>query len=230
MERYAVTHHRLVLVLPMLLAAGWAAAQPIACPDSRFVVEAASPHLQATLCEVAVAAADRLLLCGLSQTRPVTLRIVDTVSHPVADCLAAYDCDFDRIRITAPERYAELLAPDTAYASLPPEVLLRSLLAHELSHALLDQSAQGRPVDLVDHEYVAAAMELDLMPPAWRGVILDAARLEMPREGLINIWIYRLEPRRFSANAWLHFSAEGNGCDLVRRIVDGEATFARPEN
>jgi hypothetical protein len=131
--------------------------------------------------------------------------VVEEVAHPVATCLAAFDCAHDRVRIVVRDSYADLVEPGDPYALIPPDVLVRTLMFHEITHALIEQNAAGREVPAVDHEYIAAAMELEHMDPAWRQTLLDHARLDAPAEGRINIWIYRLEPRRFAANAWLHF-------------------------
>jgi hypothetical protein len=151
--------------------------------------------------------------------------MVDDIAHPFAVCLAAYDCDFDRVRVVGRQDYSDLVGPGDPYAEFPSAVLVRTLLSHELTHALIQHTAMGAEVPLIDHEYTAAAMELELMEPQWRDLILDYSGLDGPSESRIDIWIYRLEPRRFAANAWLHFSAPGNGCDLVLRLVRGDFSF-----
>lgn len=215
----------LSLVLAAVLA-GPLRAEPLPCPDPRFEVDADDPDLAMQLCDLAAEAADRLSACGLTPTRPLLIEVVESIAHPVADCLAAYDCDFDRIRISHPDGFDGLLPAGSPYSELPTDVLLGALLTHELSHAFLHQTAMQREITPVDHEYVAAAMELDSLQEEWRQVLLDHSLLEEARPGLIDIWIYRLEPRRFSANAWLHFQAPGNGCALIGRIAEGRHSFA----
>jgi hypothetical protein len=177
---------------------------------------------------MAQGAVSSISACRLPQQRPIRIEVVDEIDHPFATCLAAFDCDYDRIRIVVRQSYEHLVEPDDPYASFPPEVLVRTLLFHEISHALIEQNSRSRDVPLVDHEYIAAAMELANMEPTWREAILRFAALEAPAEGRINIWTYRLNPRRFAANAWLHFALPENGCDLVGRLVGGAATFDDP--
>jgi hypothetical protein len=214
------------LVLALCLMAPLAGADPLPCPDPRFSTETPDTSLHHRVCAIASDSAARMRACGLTTARPLLIEIVDRVEHPFADCLAAFDCDLDRIRVTDPERFADLLPPTATYASLPPEVLLRALLTHELAHAMVEHATPGIAVPPVDHEYIAAAMELDGLPPVWRAHLLDRAGLETPHLGLIDIWIYRLEPRRFAANALLHFAQPANGCALIGRIVAGEFSFA----
>ncbi|AHM03800.1 hypothetical protein roselon_01415 [Roseibacterium elongatum DSM 19469] len=208
-----------------LLAAVPGSAQPVACPTGTLTVDAGSDALRGSLCQSAETLLARLADCGLPQQRPINIVEVDTVAHPFADCLAAYDCAFDRIRLVVRDDYGDLVAADDPYMSFPPEVLIHTLLSHELTHALIEQNSADREVPLIDHEYIANALELELMDPAWRQTILDHAMLDRPSDSRIDIWIYRMSPRRFAANAWLHFRQADNGCALIGRLLSGEVSF-----
>lgn len=218
----------MILRAVTVAAAIWAfpaLSEPLPCGDEGFSVEAATPDLHATLCRTASQSMSFLAECRLPRARPIVIQTVDEIAHPLATCLAAFDCGYDRVRLVLRDDYAGLVDADDPYARFPADVLVGTLLTHELAHAMIEQNSPGRQVPLVDHEYIAAAMELEQMPPEWRAEILDHAGLESGAEGRINIWIYRLEPRRFAANAWLHFSQPENGCDLIGRLVAGDATF-----
>lgn len=205
------------------------AADPAMCPDPLFSVASGDTALADKICELAVDVGDRLAACGLVRTEPLMIEVVDGLSHPMGECIAYFDCERGSIRLTDPALYASLLDPDVIYAILPPEITLRALLTHELAHAAIDQMAEGRTVPLVDHEYIAAAMELDLMEPKWREAVIAAAPVALPpKPGLVDIFIYYLAPRKFAVNAWQHFSLPENGCGLVRRMVAGEMTFELP--
>lgn len=218
-----------LLIAGLLAVASWAMpglAGERRCEGSDIIVEAPDPGLGQSLCAMAQEAIDTFSSCNLPQLRPVVIDVVDEIVHPHASCLAAYDCALDRIRIVVRDSYEGLVEPDDPYASFPPAILLRTLLIHEMSHALIEQNTPGRDVALVDHEYVAAAMELESMPPEWRERVLDYSLIGAPSLSRIDIWIYRLEPRRFAANAWLHFRLPESGCDLIGALVDGSRSFA----
>lgn len=203
------------------------AAEPVPCAEGPFAVDAIDTFLGRHLCELAPKISDDLASCGLIQSRELVIEVVQELSHNIGNCLAWYDCDEDIIRLVDPDRFSEVIESDSAYAVLRTDVLLRNALVHELAHALAIQTAPDREIALVDQEYIAAAIELELMEPEWRDALLIAAPVSLPpKEGLIDIWIYALEPRKFATNAWQHFSLPENGCNLVRRIVRGEATFA----
>jgi hypothetical protein len=203
-------------------------AESVDCAAPGLRVDAPAP-LRGDLCDLASETAAVLAMCNLPLRRPILVEAVEEIIHPMSTCLGSYDCADEHIRVVVRDDYSALVEPGDPYGLIPPDVLLGALLAHEMAHALVEQNAGGRAVPLVDHEYIAAAMELERLAPEWRDVLLEDAGLAAPSEGRIDIWIYRLAPRRFAANAWLHFSLPGNGCALVGRLVSGEASFERPE-
>ena len=217
------------LFLPALAEPGRAKpvqSAPFACTADGFFVSGADAALAAEICATTTDLRAALAACGLAQDRPLTIALVAQVLHPVGACYAAYDCHFEAIKVLDPALYLAAIPPEEPYARLPAPVVLRALLAHEMAHALATQTAP-RALAPVDQEYIAAAMELETMDPRWRRVYLDAVGPQVPPSAeLVDIWIYALAPRAFAANAWRHFGEPGNGCDLIGRIVAGEASFA----
>ncbi len=218
-----------ILAISLSLAtATTTSADPAKCTDQAFSVDAYDAQMTEQLCTMATDIRGQLEECGLAQSRPLTIEMVEDVSHPMANCLAYFDCEYDLVRITDPAAYESLMEEDSSYAALPAVVTLRALLTHEITHALVAHTAGDRSVPLVDQEYVAAAMELELMGEDWREVLIAANPVTLPpKEGLIDIWIYGFAPRKFAVNAWQHFSLPQNGCALVRRIVDGQKSFKK---
>jgi hypothetical protein len=209
----------------MVHAASAGLAEATACDDPMFSVSAGDASLGATVCEMATDVAASLSTCGLTLSRPLEIAFVEEIVHAENTCLGAFDCEQNQIMLTRPERFGDLVEPDNAYALLPSDILLRALLTHELSHAAIHQSSGDRVVPLIDHEFIANALELEFMDAEWRSVMMEASGLDVAKEGRINIWIYHLAPRRFAANAWLYFSEPGNGCALVERILEGQRSF-----
>lgn len=215
----------LALSAPPAEAAG---PDPHACDDGSFQILAPSAELADAICTILLETRAGLAPCGLVQTLPIDVEVLDHIPAPPGPCLAHFDCDARVIRVLDPARFAGTLDPDEPYALLPEGVLLKALLTHELAHALAAQSAGPAGIETVDQEYIAAAMELQHMDPAWREVLLRAAPVSLPpRTGLIDLLIYGLAPRKFATNAWQHFSLAENGCGLVRRILSGDVSFDR---
>lgn len=198
-----------------------------ACPAPGLRVGAKDAALSAGLCAMAATIRDELEDCGLAQHRPLSIEVEDRPAHPMGGLLAYFDSRYDLIGLTDPAIYATLFAPDHPYARLPAHVTVRALLTHEMAHALAAQSAGARQLNVVDQEYIAAAMQLEQMAPAWRKVFEAATRADFPpEEKLIRIGIYGFAPRKFELNAWRHFRMPGHGCALIRRLVAGEASFS----
>lgn len=198
------------------------------CGGSSFKVDAPTEALGVEICEALNKASEKMLECGLTQSKPISVEVVDGIAHPIGECLAYFDCDHDMIRVTNPESCSNLLSGDEPYSLLPPEILLRTLLTHKLAHALTHQSAGEISIDIVDQEYIAAALELEFLEGRWRDVLVQASPVSLPPKiGLIDIWIYGMAPRKFATNAWQHFRQENNGCGMILRIVERQFSFRR---
>jgi hypothetical protein len=213
----------LFATIPISLAA---ATEVYVCADDQLSVVAAPSEFAALACDFALRAKRGLVECGLSQSKPIQIYLVDTIEHDVADCLATYNCSNDTIRVTDPASISDALGVDNPYRILPTEVVFQALITHEMAHALLEQSSANIDIAFVDHEYVAAAMELDIIAPEWRNALIAAAPVSLPPKlGLISSLIYGFEPRKFATNAWQFFNAEPDGCKRIREIASGEFTF-----
>ena len=218
---------RLALAAALACACGLAAAGEVACDDGSFSVDAEAPEDAHLACRIAGDAKSVIEACGLIQTRPIRIELVAELAHGFDACLGAWDCREGVIRVVAPDRLAGTGTLEPPYSLLPTEVLFRALIAHELAHALLSQSAVGVDPAFVDHEYVAAVMELETMAPEWREVYVAAAPVGLPpKPGLISGTIYRFAPRQFAVNAWQFFRAEPDGCARIRDIAAGRFTFS----
>ncbi|WP_138468100.1 DUF6639 family protein [Poseidonocella sp. HB161398] len=189
------------------------------CADPAFLAEEGQSH--GAVCAAAMAAGDSLETCGMDLSAPVEIETADSLAAGRDRCLASYDCTLGRIRILAPDLLAGHLPPGDAYAALPVQAAFRSLLAHELVHALIAQRPGGAALHQVDEEYIADALELAALGPDERAAFLAAAG----PGGEITLSWSRFAPRRFAAAAWRHFAA--HGCGAVRDILAGRFSFQR---
>lgn len=212
----------LIAVMGGMASLAWAG--PIPCGDPGFQVDTSDAATHDMICGAASDAREALATCGLTQIEPIDIETVDTPVHNIGECLAAYDCKTRRIQIIEPLLLDENIPADDPYANLPSEVVFRSLLTHELAHALVDQNTGDHKIPMVDHEYIANALELATLRPRHREILLDAAGIEAPiHKETIDIFIYGLAPRRFAAASYLYF--EAHGCKTVTGVLDGTVTF-----
>lgn len=215
-----------VVTLAVAIGSGTVAcsADPVPCDDVGLWVEAPAKSTQSVICAAASDARQALERYGLFQTEPITIEVVPGLVHQIGECLALFDCELGRIQIIDQDLLRDHLQPDDAYAVLPDDVLFRSLLTHEMAHALVHQTSGDRRVAPVDHEYIANALELAALAPAHRKSLLDATGVEPPvSAGAINSFIYGIAPRRFAAISYLYFQAEGR--ETIVGILNGTASF-----
>ena len=218
----ALTMTLVAVVLATLAPIG--TADPLPCADPMFRVETTDSVAHNLICAAASEAVPALATCGLVPTEPIEIATVEGPIHGFARCLAYFDHDLGRIEIVEPALLCDNLDADDPYAHLPNDVVFGSMLTHELAHALVQQNSEGRVVSLVDHEYIANALELAALDPQHRKTLLDAAGITPPvSTKVIDLLIYGLAPRRFAAAAYLHF--EAFGCDTITGILDGTMTF-----
>jgi hypothetical protein len=197
------------------------------CDGGKLLVHSTSPEDAELACMLAMKAKERIVKCGLKQSRPINIFVTQEIEHTIGECLATYDCSNDILRVIDPALISGSLEAEDPYAVLPTEILFQAVISHEMAHALLEQSSTGVDLAFVDHEYVAAAMELDILEPQWRQALIDAAPVSLPpKEGLISALIYGFEPRKFATNAWQYFDSEPDGCERIRRIATGDFTFS----
>lgn len=211
----------------LAMAPAAAAAVGLACDDPRITVEARDEALARTACAAAEDARALMATCGLTQQSPVQISVVQTARHPgFGTCLATYDKTTGCLEITEPEGILSLLEGKDARAALPPDVLFRAIMAHELSHALVAQSTVGVKIGPAEHEFIANVFEMMTLDPEGRELLLEAHPVDPPGAlSVVHPTIYALSPRAFANNAWRVFEAKGNGCDLIQRIIAGKFLF-----
>ena len=214
----------MVAAVALAAAASFAMADPLPCTEPIFRVETVGNATHDMICAAASKASQVLATCGLVPRAPIEIETVDGPIHGFARCLADFDCDLGRIQIIEPSLMCDNLLAEDPYALLPDDVVFRSMLTNELAHALVDQNSGDHPVALVDHEYIANALELAALAPEHRETLLDAAGIVPPvSPEVIDLFIYGLAPRKFAAAAYLHF--EASGCATITGILDGTHTF-----
>ena len=97
----------------------------------------------------------------------------------------------------------------------------RSAIVHEAVHAIFAQHYGRSQPDVVAHEYLAYVGQLASLPPALRA---RALRGVAPGDGdmrrRLNLFVLGMNPDRFAAFAWYHWSAPGHGADFVHVLLE----------
>lgn len=107
--------------------------------------------------------------------------------------------------------------------------LWRSVVAHEVAHALVGCHLRGSPLAGAAHEYVAYVTMLATLDDATRAAALAA----MPGPGLthdaeINDFRYAFDPMRFGLDAYRHWLRQPDGEAFLRSLIRGSIAPEMP--
>lgn len=201
------------------------AGQGKSCDGSDIRVIAPTAEIETQVCNVVARAIPRLERCHLVQNQPLTIR----VQHEAVlrGFLAHYSLQKKEILLPAPDLLTEHLSPDSAYRVLPTDQLFASFIVHEITHAFFVETECGLETCRAGHEYIAYAMQLDFMPDDSRALLLA----QFPTQDIVDFgkfsdFYHDLMPEEFGVDAWRHFAASGNGCDLIGEIMSGTVVFS----
>ncbi|MBF9060418.1 hypothetical protein HKCCSP123_14640 [Rhodobacterales bacterium HKCCSP123] len=220
-------------LLASLLAPVWSAAgaderagYTLTCATPHAVVHAAD-EAEATDTCAAVAAAHALLSAfGLWNDAEIRIEVAETLPVGQGYCVAMYDSSAHSVHLLSAhclEGNPGRLGP---FPDLPVEILFDSLIVHELAHAYVDASLEGRALLRVGHEYLAYALQLDAMDAGDRARVLAEASVEVPADtDVFSEALIGFAPLSFAAMAWLHFRAQGGNAGAVERVLTGETPF-----
>ncbi|OYX45386.1 MAG: hypothetical protein B7Z02_02155 [Rhodobacterales bacterium 32-67-9] len=209
------------LVLSGLSLCGAARAETLDCADGVFSISAESGDVAAATCTAATSALTALAECGLEPSRRVAISVVDVPMHPqLGACLGFFDTRAECIEAADPGHYAALLAEGDARHDLPVDIVLRGVVAHEVTHALAAQNADVAMIAPAEHEFVASVFEMNAYGEEARAALLaaDPVRPKGSR-GMVNSGIYAMAPRVFANNAWQLFQTAEDGCALIRDFL-----------
>ncbi len=196
------------------------------CPDLPVQVSASTPEVRALVCRGARDAIALLRKCEIHVQRPVAVSIRDEVRHPLGQVvIGLFEPARERILIAAYERMAALVE-DTPYRVIPLEDFFRSVVVHEIVHAVLNQHYRQRPHNVAVYEYPAYALQIASLPPTARALFLEhvGARGDT-HEPRFNDLMLAFDPYLFAARAYHHFSASRTGCAHVTTLLGGKAEF-----
>lgn len=204
---------------------------PVECGDSMVTVLGSTIENAERVCRAVDNSKGLFESCGLRQTQPLRVEVVEAVTHGAgASVLAVYRYSDEIVQVTALESLSSAIVADSPYSRLPVADVFDSLIVHELAHALLFQTMGDKQPCLAAHEYVAHTMQLAAMPRTTRKILLDLyPRTQAVDLDELNDVCYGLAPLRFGVDAWRHFTMPEHGCAFVREIISGRAQFLAPE-
>lgn len=206
-------------------AAATAAALPavgLECPGTPVSVRAPDRAVAQSACEAASAATAFLSQMGLDVATTVVLAIVPKLPEGAgAGALGCYHRG---------ERTAWVLVesacrnPGATFGLAMSPAVYRSVIVHELAHAIAGANFADRQASIIGQEYIAYVTQLATMPATLRDRILARYPRGSDETFLrLNIYIYMMDPAQFAAIAWRHHVGPGGGPDFIRAVIEGRA-------
>ena len=106
--------------------------------------------------------------------------------------------------------------------------IVASITRHELVHMAISEvlGEQDKRVGVPWHEFIAYAVQLELMDPALRNKILekysDLSPFASPDH--VNVFLHGADPDAFGVRSYL-YAQEHGGIEFIRHILSGEVSF-----
>lgn len=212
----------------MLLACGVSptGAREQQCPGTQADIAELAGTERASVCEAVQTAETILRNCGIGPKRRYIVRLVPEVRNVYGNCIfGQFRSGQDVIAIVEPGAIAALVAaipdgePMGIYKRLPPADLHRSLIVHEVSHAIAHQNLTIAPC-LAVHEYIASVAQISALSVQSREIYLAAfAGEDIFSTEMFNDLVLSMNPARYTAAAYRHFQRPEHGCAFVRRLL-----------
>lgn len=218
------------LVAPTLLSLGTTLANPLSvsdtlhgCGDTLNVSVRSSDEEDASIsCEGAREAIRFLASLGLDVTTEIRIEVVpELTKHASESAAGCYVEEGKRVLILSYSRFAEFR---DWFNVIIDRDLYRSLVSHEVAHAVAACNFEISEPSIQAKEYIAYVVQFSTMNAAQRDNVLS----QYPGQGFEGDWqmsttIYLFDPMRFGVQAYRHFLKPGNGRDYLGRILAGKA-------
>jgi hypothetical protein len=218
----------ILLNLPELIAG----AQPQSvhatgsCPNLLVSVAGSSDAERDAVCEAADATIARLDACAIVQRRPIDIELRDVVLNPFGGRIfGRLDRQHDLVLLTRFEAVRPLVL-ETPYRSFAPAEFYRSMVVHEVVHAIMNQNYRRQPLSRAAWEYPAYAIQLESLAAETRESFLLTRSKSSPSDGImLNDIMLGFDPYLFAARAYHHLASSVSRCAKLRDLLNGDPDF-----
>jgi hypothetical protein len=173
------------------------------------------------VCEGAKDALVFLTSQGLDATTPVTIDVLPKL--PEVCGTTAAGCYLESERRVLILTYAELAKRESWFRLLLDLTLYRSLVSHEVAHAIAARNFRRPAPTITAKEYVAYVTMFSTMAPSTRARVLGQFQGEaFEGDWQMHTIIYLADPMRFGVRAYRHFLKHDDGRNYLHALLRGE--------
>ena len=192
------------------------------CSGNGWMVTGASTEEQMLICKSVEEASEVLASCGVRTGSVTRIRVVEEMPLSCGvKVYGLYDSARDEILLGNPAICLAHASEGSLFDRIAPPLAFVAIAAHEATHAILYAGGLGADRHL-EHEYIAAVVQMSVLPTAEREAILEPLRIgETVGIWELNPLIQALQPDRFVGLAWRHFEGEPDGCAYLRAMAEG---------
>ena len=216
----------IAISLCVLGATGFALAREVSCPHTNVTVISADDHDVGIACEAAREAVGFFAANSLDTSAPVKVRLVRELPDVAGS--SSYGCYDHRSRTVCMLHFPECLERGPWANLAIDRTLYRSLLTHEVAHALADMNFTVQRPSALAHEYLAYVTMFATMPAGERERVLE----QFPGTGFdsvnqMSVTYYLMNPLRFGAEAYRHFLKVGDQKTFLKNVLSGRVSIGR---
>jgi hypothetical protein len=192
------------------------------CDGLNAIVRAADARDARTACEGAADAVRFLGGHGLKTSEPINVRVVDELPHTTRS--QAQGCYLHRERTVYVRSFRTFRRGGDILRLPADRVLYRSVITHEVGHAIAACNFSVARPTLQAQEYIAYVTMFSTMPEKHRkGVLQKIPGAGFGSEREINVMIYLMDSDFFGAQAYRHFLKPENGPAFLHQVMSGNA-------
>ncbi len=179
------------------------------------------------VCATARRTVQLLARSGLRLDSALRVHLVDQIrTEENLRCFGRFHPDERKIEVLGLGPMQETRHACPRYAAISLQAAFRSVVAHELAHALVDQRRPTVPLQRTAQEYIAYVSEISVMPPVVRRAFVGAA----PAAGISSLDYFSelflaIDPAGFAVRAWRHFRASKDRHRMLADILSGVTKF-----
>lgn len=195
------------------------------CLDRQIVIVSSKDLNIGNICGTAKDAISFLEHNGLPLKSAIEINVLQKLPADAgADSLGCYDSKREKIYILTIELCSAKFKGSILFGSGSRDESYRSLIVHEVAHAIVLQNfAMNRP-SWVAQEYVAYVTQIATLSPRHREYFLARVGARgFENESQMNPTILMTSPDFFAASAYRHFMTLGRGAAFLQRFLAGDA-------